>query len=191
MLKGASHDFQYLQEISAHYRRKARPLPALKTPDVHWSALLFQLGDYRFVCQQAFIHEVLALPSFAALPSANDWVLGVANLRGALLPLVDLGAFVGQPSKSTRQRRVMVCRHQEQWLGLVVDTVMGVQRLKDEQVDQEGECPLTRMQPYAHTSILIRHHRYWVMTLEALLNDPAFMAVGRPLEGSNAEIQTG
>ena len=191
MTKSASHDFQYLQEISAHYRRKARPLPALKKSDAHWSALLFQLGDYRFVCQQTFIHEVLALPPFAVLPSASDWVLGVANLRGALLPLVDLGAFVGESTPLQRQRRVMVCRHHEQWLGLVVDAVMGVQRLKDDQFEPTGECPLLSLQPYARASTLIRYQRYWVLALDELLNDPTFTTVSRPLEAASAEINVG
>lgn len=191
MAKSASHDFQYLQEISAHYRRKARPLPALKQPDENWSALLFQVGDCRFVCRQTFIHEVLALPSFAVLPSASDWVLGVANLRGALLPLVDLGAYLGTPSTSSRQRRVMVCLHHEQWLGLVVDAVMGVQRLKNDQFEQAGECPLLSAQPYARASTLIRYQRHWVLALDELLSDPTFMTVSRPLEAATAEINVG
>jgi len=62
------------------------------------------------------------------MPGVKPWVKGVANLRGRLLPVMDLGGFLGLPlSKARKQRRVLVVEYNDLFVGLLVDEVVGMQ----------------------------------------------------------------
>jgi twitching motility protein PilI len=53
----------------------------------------FRIGQEQFVASRDQVGEVLMLPeSMTRVPGAKRWMLGIANLRGHLLPLVDLAA---------------------------------------------------------------------------------------------------
>lgn len=58
----------------------------------------------------------------------KPWVKGVANLRGRLLPVMDLGGFLGlELSRARKQRRVLVVEFNDLFVGLLVDEVVGMQ----------------------------------------------------------------
>jgi len=74
------------------------------------------------------VSEVLHEPRFTQLPGVKPWVKGVANLRGRLLPIMDLAGFFGHDlSPLRKQRRVLVVEHQDVFAGLMVDEVFGLQ----------------------------------------------------------------
>jgi twitching motility protein PilI len=74
------------------------------------------------------VNEMLEMPSYTQLPGVADWVKGVSNVRGRLLPLSDLAAFLGGELSTTRhQQRVLVIEVDEIYCGLVVDAVYGMQ----------------------------------------------------------------
>lgn len=179
MAQDAKQEFQYLLDATLRYRKQAKPLPAQRAVETWWPALMLQIGDCPLICRQSFINEVMAMPKYAALPSANRWVLGVANLRGELLPLVDVAAFLGMSGEPSSTRRVLVCHHNEQWLGLVVDAVFGMQRLKDEQLEQEPPCLSQACRPYAKQSAIVRRRRHWLLDIDQLVGDEKFTDVGR------------
>lgn len=182
MAQDAKQDFQYLLDASARYRQRAKPLPAQRAVETWWPALMLQIGDCPLICRQSYINEVMSMPKYAMLPSANRWVLGVANLRGELLPLVDVAAFLGLPVTPSHNRRVLVCHHNEQWLGLVVDAVFGMQRLKDEQLDNDPVCPTQALRAFAEQSAIVRRRRHWLLDIDRLVSDEQFTEVGRQPE---------
>jgi twitching motility protein PilI len=74
------------------------------------------------------IVEMLKVPNYTRLPSVQPWVLGVANVRGRLLPLFDLEGFFGGRLSSTRKRhRVLILEMGELYSGLIVNEVYGMQ----------------------------------------------------------------
>jgi len=71
---------------------------------------------------------VLHEPRCTLMPGVKPWVKGVANLRGRLLPVMDLGGFLGlELSVARKQRRVLVVEYQDVFVGLLVDEVVGMQ----------------------------------------------------------------
>jgi twitching motility protein PilI len=74
------------------------------------------------------VAEVLHEPRCTLMPGVKPWVKGVANLRGRLLPVMDLGGFLGMDlSKARKQRRVLVVEFNDLFVGLLVDEVVGMQ----------------------------------------------------------------
>ncbi|WP_448089276.1 chemotaxis protein CheW [Pseudomonas azerbaijanoccidentalis] len=120
--------FELLLQIDQRCRLLAADLPSQPTRQNSWSGIGFRLGEYWYVAPMGEVSEVLHEPRVTQVPGVKPWVKGVANLRGRLLPIMDLCAFLGHElSVARRQRRVLVVEHQDVFAGLMVDEVFGLQ----------------------------------------------------------------
>lgn len=120
--------FQLLLQIDQRCRVLGADLPSQPIHRDTWSGIGFRLGERWYVAPMGEISEVLHEPRYTALPGVKPWVRGVANLRGRLLPLMDLCGFFGHELSPVRkQRRVVVVDHDEVFAGLLVDEVFGLQ----------------------------------------------------------------
>lgn len=91
-----------------------------------WTGLAFRLGEDGFVAPGDEVREVLTPPHMTRVPGAADWLLGVANVRGELMPICDLRWLAGYPAKaSNRETRVIVFAHPQGPMGFLVDAVHG------------------------------------------------------------------
>lgn len=127
------HPFDLLREIE---RRSKTALAGATGVDVNveeWVGIGFRLGDEQFIVSRDSIREVLMVPAFITrVPGARSWVTGLANVRGHLLPIVDLKAFLGAGSNSgDREARVLVLHGVDIPIGLIVDEVYGFRRFLD------------------------------------------------------------
>ncbi len=85
--------------------------------------LTFRVADERFALPAAQVREVVRLPRVTRVPHAPDSLIGVGNLRGAVLPLVALGALIDRPVVDPK--RVIVLADGDP-VGIVVDEVSAV-----------------------------------------------------------------
>ena len=100
-----------------------------------WVGVGFRIGEENFLASREQVREVLMLPeSMTRVPGAKRWLLGIANLRGHLLPLVDVKLMLGSGRTSLRRMtRVISVNHREIPAGLVVDEVVGFRRFGDDE----------------------------------------------------------
>jgi twitching motility protein PilI len=105
-----------------------------------WVGVGFRIGEEQFVAERDQVREVLMLPeSSTRVPGAHRWLLGIANLRGHLLPLVDVKLLLGSGRTTLRRTaRVISVNHREVPAGLVVDEVLGFRRFGDHELSNEG-----------------------------------------------------
>ncbi len=136
-----------LAAIEQRSRPVATDLPVGVDDKEYTEALLFSLVDRPVVCLMSDVMEILNLPAAVTpVPGARNWVLGIANIRGNLLPLVDLQLFLGgRPIPYGRRNRVLVIEHSEGQVGLSVGEVRGVRQFTEEQrvPPPETEGPIT------------------------------------------------
>ena len=85
--------FELLLQIDQRCRLLAADLPSQPTRQDSWSGIGFRLGEHWYVAPMGEVSEVLHEPRFTQLPGVRPWVKGVANLRGRLLPIIDLSGF--------------------------------------------------------------------------------------------------
>lgn len=130
--------FKLLQDLNSRVLAKSVGLPEQDEIIELWSGIGFRMGENYFVAPMSEITELLRVPSFTHLPNVQSWVLGVSNIRGRLVPIVDLNAFFSADSlEPMRSRRVLVLDHNEQLDGLVVDGVEGMQHFSADTFIQE------------------------------------------------------
>lgn len=91
------------------------------------SAVLLRLGASHYAVDMADVAEVAALPSVTRVPGSPAWLVGVANWRGRMLPVLDLRPLLGTPTVplASSARAVVVARG-DMAVGVVAEAVPGV-----------------------------------------------------------------
>ncbi len=135
----AEQPFELLREMerrsrAAHSGEAAGGMPS------EWVGVGFRIGEEQFVASRDHVREVLILPdTMTRVPGAKRWLLGIANLRGHLLPLIDVKLLLGSGRTSLRRTaRVISVNHREIPAGLVVDEVLGFRRFTDHEFRTEN-----------------------------------------------------
>lgn len=94
-------------------------------------ACAFTLDGHRFAVDVAAAREVVVFESITPLPLAPSVVLGLANLRGSVMPVVDLAPLLGLPPREARAQTLgLVLAHGPWKAAAVVDTVLGLEPLQ-------------------------------------------------------------
>jgi purine-binding chemotaxis protein CheW len=93
------------------------------------------------------VREIRAWSPVTRLPRVPDYVAGVVNLRGAVLPVIDLAARLGwAPTDATPRNPIIVIEHQGQMRGLIVHDVadiVGIEAGTLQQPDAMGHETIT------------------------------------------------
>lgn len=89
--------------------------------------IAFRIGAQEFCVDIMSVREIRGFTPATVLPRAPSFVRGVINLRGAVLPIVDLAARLGFPATDPTVRHViMVVQVERQVVGLLVDAVLDI-----------------------------------------------------------------
>jgi len=115
-----------------------------------WVGISFRLGGESFLVARDETREVLGVPNFLTrVPGARPWIRGLANVRGQLLPVVDLRAFLGGGAVNiSRAARILVANHREIPAGLLVDEVLGFRRFNDSEFSAQLPATLLQCERY-------------------------------------------
>lgn len=169
--------FELLREIERLTQAALSGQAAERGVGREWVGVAFRLGTENFLVARDETREVLGYPAILArVPGAKSWIRGLANVRGQLLPVVDLRAFLGGGViPSNRSARVLVANHREVPAGLMVDEVLGFRKFAD--ADFVGDVPptLLRCERYL-AGAFKRDSEVWpVFTLRQLLESNEFL----------------
>lgn len=142
-----------------------------------WVGIGFRLGQENFVADRDQVREVLMLPdSMTRVPGAKRWLLGIANLRGHLLPLIDLKMYLGSGRTSLRRvTRVISVNHREVPAGLVVDEVQGFRRFTESEHIDKWPQTAVRCDRYLHGAYQRGENTWPVFNLYELLESSTFL----------------
>lgn len=166
----ADQPYRLLVELDRRLQARVSDLGGTDAGDA-WVGLNFRLGERHFLVPQTEIREVITPPQYSRVPNAKPWLMGVANARGSLLPLIDLRQLLDQqPSSIARGSRFMVLNSDEVPAGFLVDGVTGYRRFssheqRNDLVAQQAE----HWQPYMLGSFVREHQPYLVFSFMKLV----------------------
>ncbi|MBT8092230.1 MAG: chemotaxis protein CheW [Gammaproteobacteria bacterium] len=167
--------FAVLQEME----RRSRAAHTGQSADVsaEWVGVAFRIGEEQFVADRNQVREVLMLPEdVTRVPGAKRWLLGIANLRGHLLPLIDVKLLLGSGRTSLRRgARVISVNHREVPAGIVVDEVMGFRRFMDHEYSDEAVNTIVRCENFLAGSYRRGEERWPVFNLFDLVESKMFL----------------
>jgi purine-binding chemotaxis protein CheW len=119
-------------------RKRAQSLarkPAAASPTTQLDLLEFHLADERYALETRYVQEAHPLRELTSLPGTPPFVLGIVNVRGRILPVLDLKKFFGLPERGiTDLHRIILVRDSDIELGLLADTVAGVRSIEQDRL---------------------------------------------------------
>jgi purine-binding chemotaxis protein CheW len=95
----------------------------------------FRLGDDRFAVDIHAVERVLRYQPPTPVPKLPEWVEGVLSYQGRVIPVLDLRRrFSLEPAPRRAETRVIVLATGGDWLGVIVDAVLGVEPVSGDQL---------------------------------------------------------
>ena len=99
--------------------------------------LLFRVGTMTYGCDISDAQEIIPLRPVTRLPGAPACVLGLMNMRGIIVTVLDLGVRFDPARAPAREGSILLIRYRDRLVGAVVDEVLDV-RVLDAESDDSG-----------------------------------------------------
>ncbi len=174
----AGTPYELLRTIEQRSRERALGLPQQIEVRRTWSGIGFRFGAHHLVAPMGEITEILEYPSLTRVPSALPWVRGIANVRGSLLPIMDLKGFVtGEQTELTRRSRVLVVQRGDLRTGLLVDEVLGMRHFFDEEKLPRVDSLDPALQDFVEGAYRQGEQDWGVFSVDRLVENPRFREV--------------
>jgi twitching motility protein PilI len=169
--------FELLKELE----KRSRTVTSANAPEAsagrEWVGVACRMGGETFLIAREETREVLGHPAvITRIPGAKGWVKGLANVRGSLLPMLDLRQFLGSGATTPgRNTRVVVVNHREIPAGLIVDEVLGFRRFAESEFNAEAPPTVVRFESYL-AGAFRRGGEVWpVLSLKTLVESQSFL----------------
>ena len=140
-----------------------------------WDGIAFNLMSTPVVAQLNDIKEILNLPSsITRVPGTRNWLLGIANIRGNLLPISDHQLYLGgKPIGINKRSRVLVIDQEGFRVGLLVGGVQGILHFKPEQ-HTVNDFTSAALAKYASDAFRDENEIWPVFNVQLLAEDEEF-----------------
>ncbi len=173
-----SEALNILQDIKAATFKNAAPLPHKEEVQAQWQGLGFLVGGTRLVSKLGDVSELMPLPRLTPLPAVKPWLMGIANVRGRLVPVIDLHEYLGMPTTlPVHQWRVLVVEEGDIVAGLVVEQSLGIQHFLEDSYEDADVGDLGALSPYVGGAFRRSGRVYHEVELKAILKDEKFFDV--------------
>jgi purine-binding chemotaxis protein CheW len=128
------------QETASPIRREKERAERSGMMDVSTKFVTFFLGVEEYALPIVQVQEINRVAEITRVPNCPDHVRGVVNLRGRILPVIELKRRLNLGETTvTRESRIVVVEHGTKVLGLMVDRVAQVLNIYSEQMDEVPE----------------------------------------------------
>jgi purine-binding chemotaxis protein CheW len=106
----------------------------------------FRIGEETFGVRISTVREIVRVPEITAVPNAPDYIEGVINLRGKIIPVMDLRKRFGIKNvEPNKKNRILVVELENKVVGLIVNSASEVLKIPPSDIEmpntmfQEGE----------------------------------------------------
>ncbi|MGF1642908.1 MAG: chemotaxis protein CheW [Thiotrichales bacterium] len=172
----ASDPFSTLGDLDRRFRVLREGGQGAGQGQHEWTGVLFRVGGDRILAAMPSLSEIVPLPNFVRVPGVKRWVLGLANLHGALIPIVDLPAFLGGApiSRADVGQRLLVVTDGNQRFGLLVNEVFGMKHYWAGDESEDRPALLSGVAEFVSKAYRRYGEHYAVLDLPRLLAHPSF-----------------
>ncbi|KRB58950.1 chemotaxis protein CheW [Rhizobium sp. Root708] len=134
--------------------------------------IAFRVGDQEFCVNIMSVREIRGWTPATAMPHSPSYMKGVINLRGAVLPIIDLSARLGMTAAEPTARHVIiVAQVRTKVVGLLVDAVSDILTVNQEHVQPTPEIASELQRQFARGILAIDKRMICLLELEAIFPD--------------------
>ena len=132
--------------------------------------LTFQLADQEYSLDIMSVREIRGWTKTTPLPHAPSYMKGVINLRGTVLPVMDLSERLGlKPQEQTDRNVIIVVNHDDVMTGLLVDAVSDIIALTNEDLQPPPEMQANSLPNVVSSLTLIDERMIRVLDLSSIV----------------------
>ena len=134
-MSGLQSIFAKLQDYQRRSVSHVAAAPEVSEEPGHWRAVAYRIGTQFLVSAFDQVIEITSIPPMTIVPRSEPWLLGVANARGNLLPIVDFKLFIfGERTLLQDGQRMLVVQQPGGMVAVVVDELFGQRFFNDSQL---------------------------------------------------------
>lgn len=170
--------FDLLSSLDSRCRNNSTGLPVAKSVVEDWIGIGFSLNGVPLLAKMDEVTEILPPPSTIRVPGVTYWVQGLANIRGSLMPILDMKAFLyGETTDLRKESRILIINKLGIVAGLLVDEVYGLRRFKPEEQRTEVRQDTGSMGEYLVGTFVDQVRQWNVFSVEKLARAEKFLRV--------------
>jgi twitching motility protein PilI len=140
-----------------------------------WRGITFRLGARRLAASFSEVVEIISIPPLTQVPGGEAWLLGVANLRSSLLPVVDLKQFLeGERTLQQAGTRALVVRQSGGDVAVLIDELLGQRNFNQGQLVASDEIGTGGYAPYVQRAYRVGDVVWGVFNMARLTRTPEF-----------------
>ncbi|MGH8286684.1 MAG: chemotaxis protein CheW [Steroidobacteraceae bacterium] len=168
--------FELLAELERRGRAVSAQVGEAGAAGREWVGVALRMAGELFLVAREETREVLSVPpALTRVPGAKSWVKGLANVRGQLLPIIDLRQFLGSGATPfTRNTRIVVANHRDIPAGLLVDEVLGFRRFAEGEFTGDAPPTVARCERFLAGAFRRGSDQSPVLSVRSLLESPSF-----------------
>src|SRR5215475_2701708 len=110
----------------------------MKATDKDLQVVGFRIGNETFGVRIGSVREIVRVPEITSVPSAPDTVEGVINLRGKIIPVMDLRKRFGQVDVQPDKKNRLVVELENKLVGLIVNAASEVLKIPPSEIEPPG-----------------------------------------------------
>jgi purine-binding chemotaxis protein CheW len=134
--------------------------------------IAFRIGDQEFTVNIMAVREIRGWTPATPMPHTPNYMIGVINLRGAVLPIIDLSARFGlKPVQPTERHVIIVVQVHDRIVGLLVDAVSDILTIGDDHIQPLPEVASDAVRSFARGIVAIEGRMICLVELEAIFPD--------------------
>ncbi|MDQ3228766.1 MAG: chemotaxis protein CheW [Pseudomonadota bacterium] len=140
-----------------------------------WRGVAYRVGNRHLASGFDEVVEILSVPPITPVPGAQPWMLGVANVRGNLLPIVDLKQFLeGERTVMHEGQRMLLMRQQGGDVAVLIDELYGQRGFTDQQLTDLETLAEGRYTHLVDRAYRLGEQTWGILSLDRLSRTPEF-----------------
>lgn len=171
-----SEGFLKLVEYEQLSLANAADLPSEVEQRQVWSGVGFEIKGQRYVAPLDEVAEILTVPDYTLVPGVKPWVCGIANVRGRLMPIMDLMKFLDRPTEVPDfQHKLLVIEKGELYTALIVEKIVGMQHFYTDEFVKDVIEEHEDTRKFIKGAFSHQGENWKIFSLYLLADDPDFL----------------
>jgi twitching motility protein PilI len=170
-----SDPFDLLLDLERRTLVGSSGLPTLDQVKEEWVGVGFRIGDSRLIASMSEVKEILEIPEYTMVPGVKSWIVGVANVRGSLLPILDMKSYLlGEEIKKRHKGRVIVIDYKGFNTGLIVEEIYGMRHFREADITADIPEVPENISPYIDRAFKQDEEHWPVFDFKEMAQDERF-----------------
>ena len=135
----------------------------------------FRIGEETFGVRIASVREIVRVPEITSVPNAQDTIEGVINLRGKIIPVIDLRKRFGRTEiHPDKKNRILVVELEGKLVGLIVNSASEVLKIPPSEIESPGSLFADGESSYVTGVGKLKGRLIILLDISKLLHRPEF-----------------